>query len=126
MTDDPPRGRPLRWVIAVAGIIGAVGVAMAAAAAHAAEARLLAAASAICLANAPALLALGLAGRRLRLGVLSTALLALGTVLFVGDLGLRVFAGQRLFPMAAPIGGSAMIAAWLIIALSALLPTRRE
>ena len=126
MADQPTLDRPLRWVIFAAGIAGAVGVAMAAAAAHAEEARLLGAASAICLANAPALLALGLAGGRLRLGALSAALLILGTVLFAGDLGLRVVAGQRLFPMAAPIGGSVMIAGWLLIALAALLPSRRS
>lgn len=125
MSDEPTSERALRWAIAGAGVIGAAGVAMAAAAAHGSDARLLGAASAICLANAPALLVLGVAGRHLRLGVLSAALLVLGTVLFAGDLGLRALAGQRLFPMAAPLGGTAMIAAWLLIALGTLFPGDR-
>ncbi|MCL4765999.1 MAG: DUF423 domain-containing protein [Hyphomicrobiaceae bacterium] len=117
---------PVRWAVAAAGLIGAAGVAAAAAAAHGAEARLLSAASTICLVNAPALLVLGLAGRRLRLGTLCAALLTLGTVLFAGDLVLRAFLGRGLFPMAAPTGGFSMIVAWLSIALGALLPSRGQ
>lgn len=94
---------------------------MAAAAAHGSDPRFLGAASAICLANAPALLVLGVVGRDLRLGVLSAALLLLGTVLFAGDLALRALVGQRLFPMAAPLGGTAMIVGWLLISLGALI-----
>jgi uncharacterized membrane protein YgdD (TMEM256/DUF423 family) len=85
---------------------------------------LLGAASAICLANAPALLVLGIAGRRLRLGMLGGALLALGTILFAGDLVLRDLTGAGLFPMAAPGGGVLMIVAWLVIALGVILPRR--
>jgi uncharacterized membrane protein YgdD (TMEM256/DUF423 family) len=72
------------------------------------------------------LLALGLAGRQVRLAQLSAALLALGTALFAGDLTMRAFFGERLFPMAAPIGGSTTIIAWLVIAIGALLPRRRN
>src|SRR5690606_16048960 len=125
MTDAAKSEHTLRWVIAIAGIIGAAGVAMAAAGAHGADPRLLGTASTICLANAPALLALGLAGRQVRLAELSAALLTLGTALFAGDLALRAFVGERLFPMAAPIGGSTTIVAWLVIAIGALLPRRR-
>jgi uncharacterized membrane protein YgdD (TMEM256/DUF423 family) len=126
MTEFPENGRPIRWAIAAAGLAGAAGVATAAAAAHGSDARLLAAASAICLANAPALLVLGIAGQRLRLGMLGGALLALGTVLFSGDLFLRSLIGAGLFPMAAPAGGVLMIAAWLTIALGVILPRRRR
>lgn len=116
----------IRWAVVLAGLIGAAGIALAAAAAHAGEqVRLLGAASAICLANAPALLVLGLAGRRLRLGALCGALLVLGTVLFAGDVALRAFAGRGLFPMAAPTGGSIMIIGWLLVGMSALF-TRRS
>lgn len=122
MTEISQGDQPVRWAVAAAGLVGAAGIAAAAAAAHGSDARLLGAASAICLANAPALLVLGLAGRHLRLGMLCAALLTLGTVLFAGDLGLRAILGSGLFPMAAPTGGSLMIIAWLGIALSALLP----
>jgi uncharacterized membrane protein YgdD (TMEM256/DUF423 family)/predicted kinase len=43
--------------------------------------------------------------------------LALGTLVFSGDLTMRAFAGARLFPMAAPIGGSLMILAWIALSL---------
>jgi uncharacterized membrane protein YgdD (TMEM256/DUF423 family) len=117
---------PIRWAIAAAGLAGAAGVAAAAAAAHGSDARLLGAASAICLANAPALLVLGIAGQRLRLGMLGGALLALGTVLFSGDLFLRSLIGAGLCPMAAPASGVVMIVAWLTIALGVMLPRRRR
>ena len=37
---------------------------------------------------------------------------------------LRQYAGQGLFPMAAPTGGTLLIASWLVLALSALWPRR--
>ena len=117
-------GQPVRWIIAFAGLIGAAGVTAAAAAAHWADERLLGAASAICLANAPALLGLGIAGARLRFSTLAAILLILGTALFSGDVTLRAFYGAGLFPKAAPIGGSTVIIAWLLIAAGALLPRR--
>ncbi len=125
LSDSHRTDRLLRWAVGLAGLLGAAGVAAAAAAAHLPESRPLAAAAAVCLANAPALLVLGLHGRRLRWGRLCAGLLALGTVLFAGDLGLRVLLGHRLFPMAAPVGGSTMIVAWLLIAASALLHSER-
>lgn len=39
-----------------------------------------------------------------------------GAALFAADLAARAFAGGRLFPFAAPIGGLATIAAWLALA----------
>ena len=45
---------------------------------------------------------------RARLLVAGSAL-ALGTLLFSGDLAMRGFVGAKLFPFAAPIGGSLMI-----------------
>jgi|CeladaMinimDraft_18_1061708.scaffolds.fasta_scaffold00001_647 uncharacterized membrane protein YgdD (TMEM256/DUF423 family) len=126
MTDVVTTDHTLRWAIVVAGLIGAAGVAMAAAGAHGGDPHLLGTASTICFAHAPALLALGLAGRQVRLAQLGAALLALGTALFAGDLTMRAFFGERLFPMAAPIGGSTTIIAWLVIAIGALLPRRRN
>ena len=107
-----------RWVLAAAGLIGASGVMAAAAASHAGESRNLAAIAAIGLAHGPALLALALAGRGRVLGV-AAALLALGTAVFVGDLGMREWLGRGLFPAAAPFGGAAMIGGWLAIGLAA-------
>src|SRR5690606_41162455 len=124
VADSVQNEQPILWAVLLAGLFGAAGIASAAAAAHWADSRLLGAASAICLANAPALLVLGLSGRRLRLGALCAALLALGTILFAGDVGLRAFLDRGLFPMAAPTGGSTMIIGWLLVGMSALF-TRR-
>ncbi|MBL8581693.1 MAG: DUF423 domain-containing protein [Rhizobiaceae bacterium] len=101
------------------GLFGAAGVALSAMAAHRGGA-FIGTAATFLLAHAPVLLAIGLvaAGRPMRL---ATALLGLGVVLFCGDLLAREFLGGRLFPFAAPIGGSAMILGWLGIALAALM-----
>ena len=47
--------------------------------------------------------------------------LAIGAALFAGDLTLRHFAGHALFPMAAPSGGTIMIASWLAVTLAAVV-----
>ena len=44
-----------------------------------------------------------------------------GAVLFAGDVSARAFFGHRLFPIAAPAGGSILIAAWLAFAAAALV-----
>jgi uncharacterized membrane protein YgdD (TMEM256/DUF423 family) len=46
--------------------------------------------------------------------------LLLGTIIFCGDLTLRALAGSRLFVMAAPLGGSLLIAGWLFLAIIAI------
>ena len=113
-----------RWPMVLAGLIGAAGVGLAAAASHAGGEALLRPASSICLAHAPALLAIVLAGDRLRFGAVTALVMAAGTLLFSGDLVARHFLGTGLFPMAAPSGGLALIAAWLMIAIGATLPRR--
>ncbi|WP_159950619.1 DUF423 domain-containing protein [Rhizobium sp. 18065] len=115
-----------RLLPVAAGLIGAAGVALAAAASHAGGEALLRPASTICLAHAPALLALAVAGRSVRLGSLSGAMMTVGTLLFAGDLVSRQFAGSGLFPMAAPTGGLTLISAWLLLAVGAMLPRRAD
>ena len=105
----------------MAGILGAVGVASAAAASHSPEPRLLAAASAMCLAHAPALIALYAAWPSLRTAGIAILLLSAGTTLFAADLFTRHFLAHGLFPMSAPLGGMAMIAGWLVVAADAFL-----
>lgn len=104
--------------ILAGGLAGAAGVALSAVAAHAGGGNVATAASFL-LAHAPALLAIGLFGRGRLLAAGGGVTLA-GLLVFSGDLLVRHYAGERLFPMAAPIGGSAMIAGWLVIAASAL------
>lgn len=110
-------------MIAIAGLCGALGVAAAAGAAHAAEPRL-GTISAMLLAHAPILFALGVAsaGRSatgLRTGFrIAAAALTIGLALFAGDLAVRVHGGARLAPMAAPAGGLLLIAGWAVLALT--------
>ena len=40
-----------------------------------------------------------------------------GATLFAAELAAHAFTGERLFPFAAPIGGSAMILSWLALAI---------
>ena len=114
-----------RVLVFAAGLAGAAGVGLSALAAHRGDA-LLGPASAIALAHAPALLAIGLsqASTLSRLLSLAAAVLAVGLILFCGDLASREFLGDRLFPMAAPAGGLLLIAGWLGVAVSALRPRR--
>ena len=107
-----------RIFILCGGLAGAAGVALSAAAAHAGGAFTGTAASFL-LMHAPAFLAIGLLGGNpvLRIGGL---ILLIGVVLFCGDLLARDFLGTRLFPFAAPAGGTLLIVGWLVVAASAL------
>ncbi len=112
-----------RLMLFLAGLLGAGGVAAAAASAHQGGA-FLDPLALIALTQAPALLAFGLSQVRvagLRAGAL---VVAAGAAIFTADLGVRHFGGASLFPYAAPLGGTAMIAGWLIVALAGLLRPR--
>lgn len=119
-TTQPSTIRPL---LAAAGLAGAAGVALSAAEAHLGGA-FTGTAARMLLVHAPALLAIGLAGGNVMLR-LGGAAMALGLVLFCGDLLARDFLGDRLFPFAAPAGGSLLILSWLIVAASAIAGRRR-
>lgn len=112
-------------LIVLAGLMGAGGVVLAAAAAHAAPGAGLDSAGHMLLFHAAALLggvAVLQAGLLWRpLGLVALSGFALGAILFAVDLALRAFAGHRLFPMAAPTGGTILIAAWLVLALAAAI-----
>ncbi|WP_064705953.1 DUF423 domain-containing protein [Rhizobium bangladeshense] len=108
-----------------AGLFGVAGVALAALAAHGGgEFSLAASASAMCLAHAPALLALALGTTRLKTAWLAGFLMIVGTLLFAGDLVTLRFSGSGLFPYAAPTGGWAMMLGWLAVAAGAILRVR--
>jgi len=113
-----------RLTLAAGGLAGAAGVALAAAASHGGDEHLLGAASTICLAHGPALLALGLYGVPGRMLKASAGLLALGALVFAGDLITRHFTGSGLFPGAAPLGGIGMIAGWLAAVFSAFMRSK--
>lgn len=108
-----------RPLLLVAALFGAAGVALAALGSHAADTNIAIAASFLQL-HAAALVALSLLPI-IGLFRFGPWVLATGTLLFSGDLVARSQLGSALFPMAAPVGGGAMIAGWLLIAAGALL-----
>jgi uncharacterized membrane protein YgdD (TMEM256/DUF423 family) len=115
--------------IVLAGLMGAGGVVLMAASAHAAPGAGLDSAGQILLFHAAALLG-GVAalaqGLLLRpLATVALAAFVLGALMFSGDIALRAFAGQRLFPFAAPTGGTILILAWLAVALAGVLAVVR-
>ncbi len=114
--------RPL--LILLAGLMGLAGVALAAAATHATGGALLGPASAMCLAHAPAIIALVAARDAVRTATAAGLVMAVGVALFAGDLAMRQFTGAHLFPMAAPIGGSTMIIGWIVAAAGGFFPAR--
>ncbi|MCU0945701.1 MAG: DUF423 domain-containing protein [Rubritepida sp.] len=106
------------WFVS-AGLAGCAAVALAAIGAHVAgEARGMVDSVAMILGwHAPALLGLGLWNTRG--GHAAAALMLAGVVLFGGAVLLRAFGGISLGPVA-PIGGFAMMAGWLAVAVAAL------
>ena len=114
-------GAASRWIFAVAGLFGAAGVAAAAAAAHVTGGGSLATAAEILMIHAAALTGLGAATRTGGGALCAVAAgLTFGAGLFGGDVALRALSDHRLFPMAAPIGGSILIGSWLVLAVLAI------
>ena len=120
--------RASRILIILAGIMGADGVMLAAASAHGADASRLASASSMLLFHAAAVLGvIRLAERGVihaRIGIAAAFGFVLAASLFAGDLTLRQYTGHGLFPMAAPTGGTMLIASWLALAVAAAWPKR--
>lgn len=110
-----------RILLFLGGLFGAAGVALSAVNAHLGGVNVGTAASFL-LAHAPALVAIGLLGARRGDGLIRFGGLALliGPLLFSGDLLMREFTGERLFPMAAPSGGTLTILGWIIVAIGAI------
>ena len=118
--------RTYRILVVLAALMGADGVILAAATAHQADATRLAAASSMLLFHATAVLGItALAERGIvhaRIGLVAAFSFVVAASLFAGDLTLRQYAGHGLFPMAAPTGGTLLIASWLALAVAAAWP----
>lgn len=117
-------------LIVLAGLMGAGGVILAAAGAHASPGPGLDSAAYMLLFHAAAVLG---GAALLQQGQLWSPLAFVGLVgwvlggaLFSGDIALRAFAGHRLFAMAAPIGGTILIAGWLAFAAAAIFALVRS
>lgn len=114
-----------RILLFCGGLTGAAGIMLAAAAYHG-DSAVLQSAALVCLANGPALLALAVLAMRTTVATAAGLAIALGTLLFAGDIAALSYMGSGLFRMAAPVGGTAIIAGWLMAALAALLPASRD
>jgi uncharacterized membrane protein YgdD (TMEM256/DUF423 family) len=119
--DKTPRAE--LGIAAAAGLMGAAGVALGAVAAHKVPTPAMASAAQMLMVHAVAVLAIAAwAVRSTTAGgwwrAAARAML-LGVALFAGDIALRGFEVGSLFPMAAPIGGSLTIVAWVIVAVAA-------
>ncbi len=123
---NSPTLRPLRLFVVLAALMGTCGVILAAGAAHLPDATRLASASMMLLFHALAVLAtVALAERGIihrRIGLAAALGFIVAAILFAGDLTMRQYAGHSLFPMAAPTGGTLMIASWLVLAVAAMWP----
>lgn len=114
-----------RLFVLAGGLIGAAGVGLAASAAHAGGA-FTQTISNMLLFHAPLFVAIGLLSGAGRFLSVAAGMLLAGLVLFSLDLYVRDLGMARLFPFAAPLGGTAMIAGWLGIALSAFFRNRQS
>jgi uncharacterized membrane protein YgdD (TMEM256/DUF423 family) len=121
--------RLFRILIILAAVMGADGVILAAASAHQPDATRLASASSMLLFHALAVLATAALAERgvihVRIGIAAAFGFVIAAALFAGDLTLRQYAGHSLFPMAAPTGGTLLIASWLLLAVAAAWPKSR-
>lgn len=117
-----------RALVAAGALAGLAGVGLAAVAAHATGPGNLDTASRFLMVHAPTLIGgatltrLGLVHRRL--AVAASAAIALGLVLFCGDLSLRALYGIAPLRLAAPIGGVLLMAGWAGLGVAALIARR--
>ena len=111
-------------LIALAGVMGAAGIILTAAGAHSKPGVGLDAAGYLLLIHAVAVVAAAVAVRQglvLRpIGLVALWGFVVGAGLFAGDVAARAYLGGRLFPFAAPAGGSLLILAWLVLTAAAL------
>jgi uncharacterized membrane protein YgdD (TMEM256/DUF423 family) len=112
------------WNVGLAGLLGAAGVALAAVGAHRVGDPSLTTAALFLILHAGAVVALSaFAGTAPWPALLlaSASLMVFAVALFSGDVTARVLLSDRLFPFAAPTGGSLLIAAWLLAGVTAIV-----
>ena len=122
--------RPPLILASVAALMGAAGVALAAAGVHASGGELASRGAVFLLLHAAAALAIAAQARvatdLARALVIVGFAMEAGAALFSAELVMRAFTGERIFPFAAPIGGSAMMIAWLALAIIFAAAVRRQ
>jgi uncharacterized membrane protein YgdD (TMEM256/DUF423 family) len=113
----------------VAALMGAAGVAMAAAGVHESGGELAERGALFLLLHAAAALAIAAHARvaiaSARALVVVGFVMEAGAALFSAELAMRAFTGERIFPFAAPIGGTTMMLSWVALALVFATASRR-
>jgi len=114
----------------VAALMGAAGVALAAAGVHVSGGELALRGAQFLILHACAALAIAAHARvataSARPLVIVGFVMEAGAALFSAELAMRAFTGERIFPFAAPIGGSTMMIAWLALAIVFAAAVRRH
>jgi uncharacterized membrane protein YgdD (TMEM256/DUF423 family) len=102
----------------LAALMGAAGVALAAAAVHQDGGEFARTGALFLILHAATALAIAAHARIApsRALLIVGFVMEAGTTLFAADLATSAFAGHRLFPFAAPIGGTTMMLSWLALA----------
>ncbi len=113
----------------VAALMGAAGVALAAAGVHESGGELAERGALFLLLHAAAALAIAAHARTAtasaRALVVVGFVMEAGATLFSAELAMHVFTGERIFPFAAPIGGTTMLLSWLALAVVFASASRR-
>jgi uncharacterized membrane protein YgdD (TMEM256/DUF423 family) len=110
-------------LVIYAGLAGGAGVGLAAAGAHGNDLSALTPPAYFLIMHAAAALAIVAIATRAAhssLFLIGALVLLVGVTLFSGDIAMRTLWATKLFPMAAPIGGTTMIAGWLIVSLAGI------
>jgi uncharacterized membrane protein YgdD (TMEM256/DUF423 family) len=114
----------------IAALMGAAGVGLAAAGVHASGGELASRGALFLLIHAVAALAIAAHARLAtapgRALIFVGFVMEAGAALFSAELAMRAFTGDRIFPFAAPIGGSTMMISWLALAIVFALAARRH
>ena len=114
----------------VAALMGAGGVALAAAGVHENGGELAERGALFLLLHAAAALAISaharVAAASARALLVVGFVMEAGAILFSAELAMHVFTGERIFPFAAPLGGTTMILSWLALAVVFAAASRRE
>jgi uncharacterized membrane protein YgdD (TMEM256/DUF423 family) len=114
----------------VAALMGAAGVGLAAAGVHSSGGELAERGALFLLIHAAAALAIAaharVAAAESRPLVVVGFIMEAGAALFSAELAMRAFTGDRLFPFAAPIGGTTMMLSWLALAIVFAAAARRQ
>ena len=113
----------------IAALMGAAGVALAAAGVHESGGELAERGALFLLLHAAAALAIAAHARvaiaSARALVVVGFVMEAGAALFSAELAMSAFTGERIFPFAAPIGGTTMMLSWVALALVFATASRR-